>query len=153
MNNDPISLSRPTFLRRCGAIFYDSLITLAVLMLGTWLIMPFTDGQAISPGLIIYQLYLLTLSGFYFVGFWVYCGQTVGMRAWKIKLETEQGGPLSWQQAINRLFWAWVTLLPAGVGLWAALFNSEQRTLYDRFSKTRMVFHKPLSSLPLRERS
>lgn len=133
-----------SLIRRLGAIFYDSLILLAILMLGTWLIMPFTNGNPVSPGVLIYQLYLLLLGGFYYVGFWVYCGQTVGMRAWRIKVVNSDGSPLSWKQGTLRAFYALITLLPAGLGLWYMLFNAEKQTWYDRMTHTHVIRHNPV---------
>jgi uncharacterized RDD family membrane protein YckC len=128
-----------SFIRRLGALFYDSLIVLALLIFSTWLLLPFTAGEPIGPGQFFYQVYLLLIVDGYYVVFWVMGGQTVGMRAWKIKLVSEDGAALSWRQAIVRLLWAVLTLLPAGIGLWAALFDTEGRAWYDRLAGTKMV--------------
>jgi uncharacterized RDD family membrane protein YckC len=130
------------FFRRCGAILYDTLIILAFLLIGTLILLPFTGGQAIEPQNFIYQIYLLAIELGYFVAFWVHGGQTLGMRAWRIRVQTLNGKRLSWSQGITRLCWATVTVLPLGLGLWWALFNPERQTLYDRLAKTQVVMVK-----------
>ena len=125
-----------SFLHRLGAIFYDALILLALLMLSTWILMPFTNGEAIEAGEIAYQLYLLVICCGYYLGFWLYGGQTVGMRAWRIRIRTLENTPLTLKIAGQRLLWAVLTLLPGGFGLWFALFRADRQTLYDMRAKT-----------------
>ena len=128
-----------SFMRRIGAVFYDSLIVLALLIFGTWLLLPFTAGAPIGPGQFLFQVYLLVIVDGYFIIFWVKGGQTVGMLAWKIKVVSEDGSDLSWKQSCVRLLWAVLTLLPAGLGLWMALFDAEGRAWYDKLAGTKVV--------------
>jgi uncharacterized RDD family membrane protein YckC len=131
--------SHASFLRRLGAILYDLLMILAILMISTWLLMPLTGGNPIRPGDLAYQLYLLLVCSGYYIGFWVFGGQTVGMRAWRIKLQTLAGTPLSWEQATKRLLWAVLTLIPCGLGLWVALFQKQRRAWYDVLAGTIVI--------------
>ncbi len=62
--------TRPGLLRRLGAILYDSLLLLGLLMLATALLMPLTGG-AIEISNIAYRLYLLAVVTGYFAGFWL----------------------------------------------------------------------------------
>lgn len=127
-----------SFFRRLSAISYDLLILLALLMVGTWILMPFTGGEAIDAENRIYQLYLLGIGCGYYLFLWRYGGQTVGMRAWRLRLQTSTGLPLTWQIASKRLGWAIITLLPFGLGLWVALFHPYKQTLYDILAGTKV---------------
>lgn len=133
----------PGFFRRLGTILYDMLIMLALFMIGTWVLLPLTDGQAISPGNVMYQLYLLLIVTAYYTAFWVYGGQTLGMRAWRIRVLTLENQPLSWKQALKRAGFAVLTLLPAGCGLWWALFQPKRQALYDQLAHTQVVMTSP----------
>ncbi|MEN8260121.1 MAG: RDD family protein, partial [Pseudomonadota bacterium] len=86
MNKSGPKLKPPGFFRRLGAIFYDSLLLLSVLFVATALILPFNEGEAFHSNQHYYPLFLLILSLLFFGWFWTHGGQTLGMRAWKIKV-------------------------------------------------------------------
>ena len=71
--------------RRLGAAVYDSLLVLATLFAATAVVLPLTGGEAVPAGTIWYPAYLIGVSYVYFAGFWIYGGQTLGMRAWKLR--------------------------------------------------------------------
>jgi uncharacterized RDD family membrane protein YckC len=131
-------------LRRLGALLYDSLLLAAVLMVATALFLPLTGGEAInragSPLLEwVYRGVLLGLITAFYGSFWTRRGQTLGMASWRLRLEREDGGALTWGDAIRRLAAALLSLLPAGLGWLWILFDPEQRAWHDRLSHTRMV--------------
>lgn len=134
-------------LRRIGAMLYDIVIVIALLIIGTLIIMPFTNGNAIGPGHILFQVYLLIIQIGYYITFWVHGGQTLGMRAWRIRVLNQHYEPLTWPQATQRLCFAVITLVPAGFGLLWGFTNAQRRTLYDQWSKTYLVKLSPRSSL------
>lgn len=140
-DNEQVSI-----LRRFGAIFYDALLigatvfivggiiaTLVSRMMGLEEIEP---GSTASRLLFILWIFLAFLL---FGWFWTHGGQTLGMRAWKIKVITFAGEPLTWQQAFFRYMAALFSWVAFGVGYLIALFDPEQLTWHDRFSKTRLV--------------
>lgn len=131
---------QPTsFFRRIAAVLYDSLIVLAILMIATLVLLPFTQGQAIESGNFYYQGILLFLMSGYFVFFWVKRGQTIGMSAWRIRLVTQKNQFLTIQQAYLRFMLAALSLLCFGLGwLWCG-FNRDRSTLYDRICRTRLI--------------
>jgi uncharacterized RDD family membrane protein YckC len=73
------------FLRRLGAILYDSFLLVALLMLATALLLLLNGGQPIPPHTFLYQAYLLVVAYLYFDYCWRHGGQTLGMKAWKIR--------------------------------------------------------------------
>ncbi|MEI6068427.1 MAG: RDD family protein, partial [Methylococcaceae bacterium] len=82
-------LSAPGFFRRLAAQLYDIFLLVAVLFVATALLLPFTTGAAVSDQqLIIYRIYLVIISFFFYGWFWTHGGQTLGLRAWKIKVLT-----------------------------------------------------------------
>ncbi|MGB9429443.1 MAG: RDD family protein [Gammaproteobacteria bacterium] len=112
--SDGATLTAPRLFRRLASGFYDALILLAIWILATFLIMPFTHGRALesfyadSAGVkFIYQLALLALGYAFFGGFWTHGGQTVGMRTWNLRAVCREGASLGWYRALIR----YITLL------------------------------------------
>ncbi|HVC29346.1 MAG TPA: RDD family protein [Gammaproteobacteria bacterium] len=105
----PAPLTSPGLFRRLASGLYDAIILLAIWILGTFLIMPFTHGVAFESfyshhaGMkLLYQLGLLAMGFAFFSGFWTHGGQTIGMRAWKLRTVCMDGAPLGWRQALIR---------------------------------------------------
>lgn len=126
-------------LRRLAAIFYDCLLLFAVLFAATALLMPFTHGEAIASENPLFFIYLLGWAFLLFGWQWTHGGQTLGMRAWKVKLIGADGGPVSWRVAGLRFSLALLAWLPAGAGFLWALVDGDHLTLHDRYSNTRLV--------------
>ena len=131
-------------LRRLGAMLYDGLLLLGVLMMATALFLPFTGGEAVDarqhPVLeFAYRAMLLVLFVGFFGLFWTRSGQTLGMASWRIRVEREDGTLLGWGDTLRRLAWALVSLLPLGLGLLWVLFDPQRRAWHDRLSRTRVV--------------
>lgn len=128
----------PGLLRRLGALFYDAALLLGILFFATAAVLPLRGG-AFEPHSFAYQAYLLLVSFLFFGGFWTHGGQTLGMRAWKIRLCAEDGGPIRWPQASLRFAAALVSLSVFGLGYAAALSDPGKRCWHDRIARTRMI--------------
>jgi len=125
--------------RYFAAIFYDFILLFAVLFFATAMILPFYGGKAVGSGDIIYFLYLLSISYLYFTWQWVHGGQTLGMRAWGIKLTAGTGKTLTWRLAGGRFLCSLLSWLLLGIGFFWRLFDREGRTLHDRLSGTYLM--------------
>ncbi|NJD05734.1 MAG: RDD family protein [Methylococcaceae bacterium] len=135
---DPRRDRGPGLARRLAAAFYVLLLLLAVLAVGTACWLPFTGGQAVRPHDPFYAAFLLALSFGFYGWFWVHGGQTLGMRAWRLRLRTGTGEALSWRHAGLRFATAWLSLAVFGVGfLWSA-FSPLGESWHDRLSGTRV---------------
>ena len=135
------ALNAPSgLLRRLAALFYDSFLLFAVLFFATAIILPFNEGKALLSGQILYSLYLLLVTFLFFGWFWTHGGQTLGMRAWKIKLCVQKNyGPVTWRQATIRFLMIFVSLIPLGAGFFWVLLDREKLSWHDRFSKTMII--------------
>ena len=107
--------------RRLAAIVYDSLLlsgvlfvatglalVLAVLVLGSEAVRthnPLTGNPFLST-------YLFLVCFFFYGGFWTHGGQTLGMRAWRLRVQQRNGHGISWWQALLRFLVAGLWLLP-----------------------------------------
>lgn len=130
--------------RRLAALVYD-VFPLIGLWMVTAFVCLFAFGRHYDPahpewgtrlGL---QLALLAVTLAYFTISWARIGQTIGMRAWKLKLVREDGGRVGVLPALARFFVALVSVAIAGIGFWWALFDAQSRTLHDRVCGTVMV--------------
>jgi len=79
----------------------------------------------------------LFISIFLFFGFfWTRSGQTIGMMAWRIRIQSKTGHSISWMQALIRFMTAIFSAAIAGIGYLWMLFNDEQLSLHDKLSNT-----------------
>ena len=82
----------------------------------------------------IYQLWLaLWVCGFYAL-FWSKGGQTLGMRAWRLKVQHPNGQNLSFITACARVVWSL-----AGIGNLYILLNSDKLALQDKLTRSEVV--------------
>jgi uncharacterized RDD family membrane protein YckC len=130
-------------LRRFGAMLYDSLIVFALAVIVTLLFFPFT-GKGITPresGAVehIYQAALLLVIVLFFCVFWTWRGQTLGMVAWRLRVERTDGTFISWRAALIRLGGAWVSFAALGLGYFWIWIDRDRLAWHDRWSGTRVV--------------
>lgn len=69
-------------------------------------------------------------------------GGTVGKLICRIRVIRVDGQRLSFRHALARAAATYVSLLPCGIGLIMAAFDSEKRTLHDRICGTRVIWKK-----------
>jgi uncharacterized RDD family membrane protein YckC len=141
--------------RRLIALVYDLVAVLAIVMVVGLLCQIATRGQLITTGVQVhiawwYQPLQAVVVAGYFVVSWLRGGQTLGMRPWRIRVTTANGGQISTRQALLRLLVAALPLLllllapvfglkPAlwavagGWAIWfaTALFAPRRRALHD----------------------
>ncbi len=110
-------------IKRLLAIFYDSFLLIAVLFLAMALLLLILGGYQSQAGNPLMTAYLLVISYVFFGWFWTHGGQTLGMRAWKLRVQQGNGDPVSWMQAALRFITAlpaWIVLL-IGISLVAGI--------------------------------
>jgi len=147
-------------------MIYDALLLVALAMVFTALLLPFSKGEAITPAAFgavayLYRVALVALWVMFYGLFWTRQGQTLGMMAWRIKLEREGGGPVDWRLALMRLGASAAPLivvallglslptlarpiLMAAAAVWLAGYcaiylDRERRALHDRWLHTRVI--------------
>lgn len=131
-------------LRRFGAMLYDLLLVIAVMMVVTAVLLPLTGGEAITNERFgaweyAYRLLLLAVVIVFFGVFWTRRGQTLGMQAWRLRIQRENGDPLRWADVLKRLCAATVSLCLAGLGYWWIWIDRDRLAWPDRWTRTRVV--------------
>jgi len=152
---DDTTLSTPAgFLRRFAAACYDGFLLFAVLFAATglfhWLAGFFitTTAPQFATGDVtheleplahgwLYNLYLLTVIILFYAGFWCKKGQTLGMQAWRIKLQNDTGEVIGFSTAALRVICA---LASGGViGMLSIFFTPKRQAVFDLITKTYVV--------------
>ena len=133
----PVSLAR-----RIAAMTYDTFAVLALLFFCTLPLVIALQGQAIAAENPFYFGYLLLCAYFYFGISWTRGGQTLGMRAWKIKVikrVADKNTDLTALDALQRFVFAGLSWLCLGLGFLSALIDKDRLTWHDKLSGTRLI--------------
>ncbi len=150
--------------RRLLALVYDLLVVVAIVMVVGLVCQLATAGRLIDTthGAVRvawwYRPLQAVVVGGYFLASWCRGGQTLGMRAWRLRLVNAAGGPPSLRQVLVRLALAalplaLLALVPylgmrigfgAMLAAWAlelmpAFFDPERRALHDRLAGTALI--------------
>lgn len=94
--------------RRLAALVYDLLITVAIVMVVGLACQLATGGTLIATGAHVripwwYQALQGAVVAAYFLASWRRGGQTLGMRAWRVRVSRDDGSAISLLQAFTRL--------------------------------------------------
>lgn len=130
--------TRPSLFRRIAASVYDGLLLLGVVFIATAVILPFNAGVAFTATQYFYPFYILLVSFIFFGWFWTHGGQTLGLRAWKISVQTLDHQNITWKQAALRFFCLLFTL---GLDLVWLLFNPQYLGLHEKLSNSTVFFN------------
>ena len=133
-------------LRRFAAICYDLLLVIALLMTLAFGVIMLRAGNEIGPGAIWFQLLLLATWGMYFAWSWTHGGQTIGMRAWRMRLQAMNGGTVGWTTALLRFVCAGLSAVVFGLGYLWCLIDREGLTWHDRLSRTELIYQPKTSA-------
>ena len=123
---------------RLAAIFYDSLLLLSVLLITTAIALIVTKGTLHTHNPFFRTTLFLICFSFY-AWFWLHGGQTLGMRAWRLRLQRPDGQPVTIWQALLRFMAAIPSLALAGLGLFWMLADRDRMAVHDRISESVIV--------------
>jgi uncharacterized RDD family membrane protein YckC len=151
----------PSLYRRLAALLYESIVLFGVVWLAALvygLAIGQRSGMMDRHGL---QAVVFVALGLYFMGFWSGPGQTVAMRAWRLRVVDAHGQHLSLGRSGLRFVWGWLWVLPplalawrtgldhtAGLGLllawmvmWAlaSYLRADHQFWHDALAGTRLV--------------
>ena len=125
--------------RRAAAICYDLLLFAGLVMVLTLVLVLIRGGEAIPPASWWYEALLLATHFVFFSVSWTRGGQTLGARAWKLRVTAVDGSDPSWRQAALRYLSTWLLLLPPGLGFFWARWDPDGLCWHDRLSGTRVI--------------
>ena len=125
--------------KRFAAMIYDTLLVVAVSMAYAGISLAINkrllNGAEDYVSGLLFQLGWLATIMLFFCFFWSRAGQTLGMRAWRLKIINCQQQSPSWLQCIARCI-----LAPIGWLLFfLALFRADRQCLHDRLTHTQTI--------------
>ena len=121
---------------------YDSLAVLALLLLATSAAM-LAGFRDITAGRdVLVTAWLLVVWFLYLAWCWRYGGMTVGMRAWRVSIESKNGGRPGWGQCLLRFLVSLLSAAAIGAGFIWSWFDPRKRAWHDMASRTRL-WHLP----------
>jgi uncharacterized RDD family membrane protein YckC len=132
--------------RRFAAMLYDAMALIAIWMAGGALAVAVTGG-AVESGSAPFQIFLLLLGFLYFWLSWRRGGQTLGMRAWRIRLDA-RGEPFGIGRTLMRLLGAIAAILTLGLGYLWSLRREDRATWADLASRSALVVGRTSKSGP-----
>ncbi len=150
-NND---MARAGFVRRLAAMIYDALVATAVAMCAAmvlivglvvslksgWLdLQGYAEPNELLQQSVLYksliQVWVVLWVSVFFLWFWKRGGQTLGMRAWRLRIFSTDDKPVTWSRLVLRL----ITSL-AGLGTLLVLFDVKNKlSLQDRVANTEVL--------------
>jgi uncharacterized RDD family membrane protein YckC len=132
------------FGRRLAALLYDCVLVAALLVAFTSGAVFLNHGAAVEPKtagtwVYVYDAGLIAVIAGYSLINWTRSGQTLGMRAWRLRAVTDSGRPLPLKAAVMRFVFGILAWAPAALGVLWLYVDPEHVALHDRLSKTRVV--------------
>jgi uncharacterized RDD family membrane protein YckC len=138
-----ISGSPAGFGRRFAALIYDAFLLAALLMIYTGIVMLFTRHAMLPENsgawVYLYRAGLLGVIGSYYVLNWIRSGQTLGMRAWRLRAVSDSGKPLGTRASLLRFVCGCLAWPPAALGVLWLYVDRDHLAIHDRLSHTRVV--------------
>ncbi len=134
--------------RRLLALLYDLFVAVALWFL---VAVPFVLVDVALSGDVRHNIGPLSLlqwllwlacwsvTGLYATVSWRRGGQTLGMRPWRLRVVSMEGGAPTRAATWRRYAVATLSLLAAGAGFWWAWFDRDRLTWHDRAGGTRVV--------------
>ena len=130
-----MTATTPGLPRRLASMVYEAILLLAVGFFAAWLFFFASGGRDATAGALrhLLQLFVALVFAGYFLWSWLRGGQTLAMKAWKIRLVE-----VTPAKALLRFVLALV-LVPSLISLLWSLFDRDRQFLHDRLAGTRLT--------------
>jgi len=130
-----VTATTPGLPRRLASMVYEAILLLAVGFFAAWLFFFASGGRDATAGALrhLMQLFVALVFAGYFLWSWLRGGQTLAMKAWKIRLVE-----VTPAKALLRFVLALV-LVPSLISLLWSLFDRDRQFLHDRLAGTRLT--------------
>jgi len=121
-------------------MIYDGIIMLGLLMIASLVVLPLGGAGKVAFQDFWFTVWLLSVCFIYLTACWHKGGLTVGMRAWRVQLVTENSDRLSWARSAVRFMVGLVSILVLGLGFIWALIDKKNRSWHDLAAGTVLQF-------------
>jgi len=129
----------PSLARRLAAMVYEAFLIFAVAFFAAWVFFFASGARDATTGALRreLQLFIVAVLAAYFLWCWLRGGQTLAMRAWRIRLINVTPARALLRFALAAL------LLPVSI-LWA-FADRDRQFLHDRLAGTRLIDTRNIS--------
>jgi uncharacterized RDD family membrane protein YckC len=124
--------------RRLMAMLYDLLLLFSLLLFATASALLVTRGT-LDYHHPLFRTYLFLVCFMFYAWFWTHGGQTLGMRAWRLRVQRLDGRPITLWQALLRFLSAIPSWAVFGLGYLWLLIDKKHMALHDRISESVIV--------------
>ena len=148
-SDDSIQVINAGPLVRLAAFSYDALLVLALWLVVTALFNAANNGEHIDSHNPFLPSVLFIVLFWFNTHFWRRGGQTLGMRAWRLRLLNDNAGPLTLMQCLVRFMVSLASFLLFGLGYFWIWLDKDGLSWHDRYSNTRVIREPKKKKLPL----
>jgi uncharacterized RDD family membrane protein YckC len=134
-----VSPRAPGLPRRLASMLYEAVLLFAVGFFAAWVFFFASGGADATAGATrhLLQVFIALVFAAYFLWCWLRGGQTLAMKAWKIRLVD-----VTPPKAIFRFLIALIAV-PTAISIVWALFDRDRQFLHDRLAGTRLTDANP----------
>ena len=133
-------MTKPPVWKHFAAFLYDLFPVIGILLLTSFIVLMIRNGQEVERHTLWFSALVTFEIAIYYIYSWKKGGQTLGMRAWKMKIQSasNENHTINWNQAIIRFIVGVVSTLLLGLGVFWKLSHSKS-TWMDLITQTNTV--------------
>lgn len=124
---------------RLAALLYDALLLTALWFVVGGIAVAVNGGEGLAENNPFMPTAMFLIWVWFNLHFWRRGGQTLGMRAWRLRLLTTNGNNLTLLQCLLRLVAAVPSLALFGLGYFWILIDKDKLAWHDKYSETRVI--------------
>ncbi len=124
---------------RLAALTYDALLVLGIWFVIGIIFVAANDGEHVATHNPFLPSALFIALFWFNTHFWRRGGQTLGMRAWRLRLLNDDPGQLSLMQCLVRFLVSLISFLLCGLGYFWIWLDKDGLSWHDRYSNTRVI--------------
>jgi uncharacterized RDD family membrane protein YckC len=124
-----------------AAFLYDVFPILGIFIMTSLIVMFIKQGEIVDQHTLWFDTLIALELALYYIYSWKVGGQTIGMRAWHIKIVPNNVNQtnLSWAQAIIRFFIGTLSTILCGAGLFWKIVSNNNQSWMDISSQTKTI--------------
>ena len=126
--------------KHIAAFIYDLFPVIAIILLSSLLVLILRNGEMVPRHTLWFDILIIIEIALYYIYSWKIGGQTLGMRAWKLKIiSTDNTLRITWTQSVVRFITGVLSTLLLGTGLFWKYFSKKKLSWMDITSHSKTI--------------